>query len=100
MLHTQMRRVREESDSGIVNPQGLSDLPGLSKRAEELKSLIDSAHDRRLTAIEGLGKARDAAIHEIGMALQESRRVGAQLAMTMRRELGFVDREEDLLDKL
>lgn len=100
VLHTQMRRVREESDSGIVNPQGLSDLPGLSKRAEELKSLMDSAHDRRLTAIEGLGKARDSAIHEIGVALQESRRVGVQLAMAMRRELGFVDREEALLDKL
>ena len=98
-LHTQMRRVRDESDSGIVNPQGLSDLPGLSKRAEELRSLVDSAQDRRLTSIERLGKARDVAIREIGEALQESRRVGAQLAVAMRRELGFVDREEDLLDK-
>jgi hypothetical protein len=99
-LHTQMRRVRDESDSGIVNPQGLSDLPRLSKRADELKSLMDSAHDRRLTAIVGLDQARDAALHEIGVALQESRRVGAQLAAAMRRELGFVDREEDLLNTL
>lgn len=99
-LHAQIRRVREESESGIVNPTGLSDLPGQSKRVEDLKGLTDSAHARRLAATEQLGQARAIARREIDAALQECKQVSAQLAAAMRRELGFVDREEDQFVRL
>ncbi len=84
-----LANIRGQQAGGIVNPQGLEELPALTQQRAELRERQESLHAARLKALAAVGLARDEARRQITSALAACSLQSTKLSAAMRRALGF-----------
>ena len=89
-----LSNIRGQQLGGIVNPEGLDELPALTQQLAELRERQDSLHAARSKALATLGQARDEAQKQIASALGECMLQATKLSSAMRRDLGFDEQQQ------